>query len=319
VRALDGVSVNVPRFTDLYQKRVRILGRNLLVKDSDPEGRVLLRLYDVHTGQDLWKQTYPANSTVLKTEDTLLTGVVDPNGTVTVIDLHERKEVCKMSVSREHITKLQDGHLLQDAEKYYVVLNLPVDPQVAPFGGPTPNVQWGLRAVMANGWTYAFDRRTGKVGWYSQLQNQMLVLDRFQDLPFVLFTARFNEPIGGPVNRGANQVVLVRSIDKRTGKLVFDKKYSGTNNQQFYALNLNQRERTIELIGYNMKVLFSLEGVEKVGAANQANDGAVAGNAPVEPVQVLEAPVRRIRAVPRVIQIQAAPPVQRLPVPDPGR
>ena len=42
--------VKVPDFTEAYQHRVRVLGRNLLVKEDGPMGAMSLRLYDVLTG-----------------------------------------------------------------------------------------------------------------------------------------------------------------------------------------------------------------------------------------------------------------------------
>src|SRR5262249_26011436 len=46
-RAQDGASVAVPPFAALFQKRQRILGRELLVADTGASG-LDLRLYDVH-------------------------------------------------------------------------------------------------------------------------------------------------------------------------------------------------------------------------------------------------------------------------------
>src|SRR5262249_36544954 len=68
-RAQDGASVPVPNFAALYQKRKRILGRELLVADNLPTGGLNLRLYDVHTGKDLWSQGFPAGSVVLQSEE----------------------------------------------------------------------------------------------------------------------------------------------------------------------------------------------------------------------------------------------------------
>src|SRR5262249_21181808 len=40
LRAYDGVSVQVPDFSALYQRRIRVLGRNLLLTDTDPQGKL---------------------------------------------------------------------------------------------------------------------------------------------------------------------------------------------------------------------------------------------------------------------------------------
>jgi hypothetical protein len=270
VRALDGVPVSVPRFVEAFRHKTRILGRNLLVQETDPENRVALHLYDVHTGQDLWKQTYPAKSTVLKTEDPLLTGVVDPTGTVTVVDLRARKEVAKLSVNPEYLVKLEDASLLRDSDQYLLALNQPIDPQNAPFGPPVANVTWGMRSMRVNGWLYCFDRVTGKAKWWYEEKNQMLVLDQFENLPIVLMTSRLNQPnVGGGGIRvgGANQVVLIRVREKGTGKLVLDESQPPGNNQPFHALYMNPKDRSIELVSVTHKIKFAMQEAGEKGAA----------------------------------------------------
>jgi hypothetical protein len=99
LRAHDGVSVNVPEFGPLYQRRLRIVGRHLLLSDPDARG-VTLRLYDVHTGKDVWKKTFTANAVVLRSEDPELVGVAEPgsDGKVTVFNLHTQQVVLQTRV-----------------------------------------------------------------------------------------------------------------------------------------------------------------------------------------------------------------------------
>src|SRR5262249_18254241 len=124
LRAQDGVSIPVADFATAFQNRVRFLGRHLLVKDSDSKS-VTLRLYDVLEGKDLWKKEFPLNSVVLKTEDSELAGVVDPDGRVTAFDLATGKEVFRAALLPQHIEKAQTIYLLQDSRQFYVLINLP--------------------------------------------------------------------------------------------------------------------------------------------------------------------------------------------------
>src|SRR5262249_28331169 len=94
-RASDGGAVDVPEFSTIFQNRQRVLGRHLFLKEDD-KVKVVLRLYDVHTAKDVWQQSYPAGSIVLRSEDPNLTGVVEPDGKVTVMDLRTQKEVLKV-------------------------------------------------------------------------------------------------------------------------------------------------------------------------------------------------------------------------------
>ena len=44
-----------PDFGGLYQKRIRQVGRNLLLSETDAKGQLVFRLYDVLTGKDTGK------------------------------------------------------------------------------------------------------------------------------------------------------------------------------------------------------------------------------------------------------------------------
>src|SRR5262249_16910229 len=70
LRAHDGVAVPVADFSEVFPNRVRTLGRNLLLREVDKtDGKTVFRLYDVHTGKDLWKKTFTANALRLESED----------------------------------------------------------------------------------------------------------------------------------------------------------------------------------------------------------------------------------------------------------
>src|SRR5262249_19157484 len=219
LRAEDGVAVKgVPDFSAAYQNRLRSFGRRLLVRDN-VQGSVALRLYDVLTGKDVWKQTFPADSVVLRSEDPNLTGAVAPDGAVTIIDLRTQETILKTRTAfREHVEKLQEAHLLLDNDKYYLALNKSPNAQLNQWGGTMTNVMYGLRAIIVKGWLYAFDRATGKAAWWHKAENQMIIMEQFRDLPIVQFTARYHKPINRLGN--AAQMVPFRSLHKRTGKLL---------------------------------------------------------------------------------------------------
>ncbi|HEV3258768.1 MAG TPA: PQQ-binding-like beta-propeller repeat protein, partial [Gemmataceae bacterium] len=261
LRARDGATVeNVPDFSNPWQHRIRTLGSKLLVSETDPEAGLVLRLYDVYTGKDVWKRTFSAKARVIRTEDDELTGVVEPDkdGKVTVIDLHTRKEVLVTRIDPAKLEKVaEDGvHLLRDNDHYYLTINAPFDPAANPWGGPWSNLNTGMRTVQVNGMVYAYHRATGKLNWYTDCPNQMLVLEHFAEMPILLFTSRYQKPIkDGAMIRGAVQVTATRSIDKRTGKLVYDKENNNNNGQQqFYAVNTDPKAGTIELVSYNFKI-----------------------------------------------------------------
>jgi outer membrane protein assembly factor BamB len=258
-RAYDGVSVKVPDFTDQYKKRLRVIGTRILLSDSDPKGGITMRLYDVPTGKDLWKQDFPANSTVLQSEDRNLAGILESDGKLKVYDLQAGKEILSNKVDPKFMDKVKDVHLLSDGKYVYVAFNGQVDPNLMPWGGVQQNMMPGLgfRSVPVNGELYAFELATGKMKWHNPVLNQMIVLEHFQDLPIVLFTSRYNKMVAVGAGRNVINVVAAGSIEKRTGKFKFNNE-NLPNGQNFHALNVDPKNGRIELVSWQMKVIHHL-------------------------------------------------------------
>jgi outer membrane protein assembly factor BamB len=249
LRASDGVRVEVPDFSNAYQNRVRILGRKLLVSETGRDG-LTLRLYDVHTGKDLWKKKFAAQSVALRTEDRNLAGAVEPNGQLTVVDLGSHKEVLNARLEEVDIKDVKEAVFLDDGDQFYLALNKAVDNTKVGNGGILyNNFANGTRCTLVNGMFYAFDRK-GKLHWHSiePITNQMVVLEQFKNMPIVLFSVRYNELAQG--GRWNHWVTATKSINKKTGKLVYDSRPRDYSNpHQFYVLNLDAKKGTIDLIG----------------------------------------------------------------------
>jgi outer membrane protein assembly factor BamB/tetratricopeptide (TPR) repeat protein len=266
LRAHDGATVPVADFADFYKDRIRVIGRTLLMATAESQGAKNLRLYDIQSGKDLWKRTFSANAIALKTQDANLAGMVEPDNEakVTVVDLNTRREVLRTRVDPKDLGKVQQAHLLRDRDLYYLIFDQPPDQQKNPGGGPWPSVSNGLYSIVTNGKIYAFDRSTGKLRWKNDVSGQMLVLNHFQDLPMLLFTARTQKAInqGGGVGRpmmGQMVVTSIKSIVKRTGKLLYEKELPPNDNSYFYALNTKSRDGKISFVHHNLTIEHSLE------------------------------------------------------------
>jgi len=286
LRAHDGVAVEVPDFGPLYSRRIRTVGRHLLLSETEKDA-VVVRLYDVHTGKDIWKKSFPAKAIVLKCEDPELAGAVDPkDGKVTVFNLHTQKEVLAATVDPKDLDKVQDIHFLNDNERFYLAIHRGADPGLNPWGGPWANVIYGMRCIPVNGKVYALEKDTGKFVWKVDAPNQMMIVDQFKDLPIMLFTARSQKPQNaGGINRGGViQVAATLSFDKRTGKRIYDKEFQNQSNQ-FHALNVNLQAGTIELVCYNLKIVHYVDGT---GGAKSS--GAVPKESKESVPQAKEAP-----------------------------
>jgi len=274
-RAQDGASVVVPNFAALYQKKLRIIGREMLVADTLPGGGLALRLYDVHTGKDLWSQNFPANTTVLHSQDPDLAGVIAPDGRVTGVSLSRRKVVLGGIVDVAHLKNLRQAHLLADAQFVYVMFHTqdPANPTE-----PWANLQSnsGLRGITVNGEVYAFNRRTSRIEWHNEVKNQQLVLEGWADMPVLLYTSRYmlNGNMGFPGRFPNNQVwgdVYVEAYEKKTGRLFY--KLPSTNREapmgqqylQVYAVNHDARAGKIEMTANNYKLTITQEAEISAG------------------------------------------------------
>ena len=250
-RAYDGSSVKAPDFREAYENRIRLVGRDLLVADKDKDATTL-RLYDPLTGKDLWKQAFAAKSYVLQAEDGDLTGVVEPDGRVRVVDLATRKEMPEpdKKIDPKFLEKDAVMTVLGDADDVYIVPNDPVEATTRVNTNLMPAT--GLRGLNVNGALYAFRRDSGKMHWRAEAADQQLVLDQFQEMPVVLLTAhtmKFQGGFGGM----QGQTTALQVIEKKTGKLL--RENSNVPQGQFYSLEVDGRRGKIEFISPQDKVV----------------------------------------------------------------
>jgi hypothetical protein len=265
LRAADGVAEPVPGFARLFAARVRTLGRCLLLAEDAPAGGKALRLYDVHAGKDVWRRAFAAGALVVRSEDPAVTGVVEPDHAVTLLESRTGRVLFKTPLQPEHAEKRQAAALVADADRYYLALTR------APENGLNwnPSAGFGIRSLKINGPLYALSRTGGAVEWVCDfLPHQMLLLEQVQDLPLLLFTAQYykSSPNGG----FEKQAVKVTGVDKRTGKLVYDKEFAPHN--QFHALRTDPQAGLIELVRQDVKISFRLAAEPAARAA--AFDGS---------------------------------------------
>jgi outer membrane protein assembly factor BamB/tetratricopeptide (TPR) repeat protein len=269
-RLADGGEVRVPGFEEAYRHRLRVVGHHILVSDTDADDRVRLRLYDVRAGKDVWVETYPAKAFVLRSAAPGLTGAVLPDGTVHVLDVASGKELLKPKMGSQYLVKVDEVRLLADAANVCVACVGAADPNITAFGGVRSNLMpgTGLRALPVNGQFYAFNRATGKVRWYVSMPNQMLVLNHFEELPVVLFTSTYQKWAINGAARNVQQVTAARAVEKRTGKPVYAND-SLPNGMSFHTLKVDAARGSAELVGFQVKVRFSVAGEKSAPGAGK--------------------------------------------------
>src|SRR5262249_24216390 len=143
-----------------------LYGRQILAAHVNGN-QYTVRLYDILSGKDVWSKNFPAGSMVMHTEDPNITGVLEANGKTTILDAHSGKELLTANVAQHRIAPqdwaaLKDVLLLQDAERYYIPLNKPVDAGRINQGLLHNNFNNGTRCLPVNGWFLALYKNDGK-------------------------------------------------------------------------------------------------------------------------------------------------------------
>lgn len=346
LRAIDGAPAEVADFGQVYQSRVRIRGRRILAATSSKEG-VTLRLYDITAGKDIWSKSFAERSTVVQTEDPDITGVIEPDGKLVVLDATSGKEILRNSVIQgrvkpDDVKNLHEPLLLRDHDRFYLALNRQVDANQVAGSVIGNNFSNGLRCAVVNGWFLAFqaadgqakigDRtrtwKKGDLAWHSftPITNQMIVLEQFRNLPVVLFSSRYNQIQGAQGINGTRWVTSTLSLNKRDGKLVWDTGTQQSNsNPLYYAFNIDLTAGTINMISFNGTLQHYVDDGRKLIQDNRGGQPGVAPGQPGVPPTGFApgvVPVPRqgaIRAVPvpinvRVRQIQAVPELPAVPI-----
>lgn len=274
LRAANGEPVDVPDFGFLYNRdnRIRIVGHKILAAQAG-KANLTLRYYDILKGKDVWSKTFDPRAVRLRTEDPDITGVIEPDGKMTVLNAFTGQKILESSVLQgrikaQDIKTLHDPILLQDDQRYYLALNHPVDSSMVAGGVIGNNFNNGLRCAVVNGWFLAFEKADGKgmfdkeerawkkgdLAWhsYKPIANQMIVLEQFRNLPVILFSSRYNQLIQKG-NLGSRWVTLSQSIDKETGRMIHDPPdWLPSNSAPYYqSFNIDMKAGTINMVGFN--------------------------------------------------------------------
>ena len=269
MRAIDGAPVAAADFSGVYQNKIRIMGRKILAAVPSPN-KLTIKLYDILAGKDVWSKEFHPKAVVLNTEDANLTGVIEPNGQVTALEVESGRVVLNTQVvvgrvTAEDVATVQQPLLLQDRERFYLALNQPLDGTKVSNNQILNNFGNGLRCLNVNGWLLAFFREDGQhlenglatphkrgdFHWHSakKLDNQMIVLEQFEQLPVIILSARYNEPINGG-GGGTRWLSTTKCLLRSSGKAIYDPGPRATAGMgsAFSTFSVDPREGTINLI-----------------------------------------------------------------------
>jgi hypothetical protein len=222
---------------------------------------------------------FPVGSYVMRSDDESLAGIVELNGKTTILDSKTGNvlavgNVAQYRVAPQELNGLSDVLLLQDADHYYIALNRPLNRQKVVVNNQTGkpevynNFTNGTHCHSVNGWFVALHKTDGQrtisgkdvkwskgdMAWHSQtpIENQMIVLEQFEQMPVVLFSSRYNEII--PNNGGLRWPCVTQALSKASGLWVHDSTNYGNSNPWYSELKVDLKSRTINLVSSNKSV-----------------------------------------------------------------
>jgi outer membrane protein assembly factor BamB len=243
LRAVDGVPLGVPDFYALYERKQRLLGRKLLLRETDPEGSVVLRLHDPAAGQDIWHKQFSPKALLMNSLESSVAGAVEGDGRVTIFDLETGKDLFQTGLDPKMLGESPTIHLLQDRGQTYLFFQ---QGGQAPAGDRRMNDQGSLalKNVLVNGPAFAFDTATGKERWRGDIPFQALIVEQFDDMPVVLCASYQTHML----KNGPKVKSMVLALDKRDGKTVYAEELDGRN-LRLHTLKVNPHDGSVECIG----------------------------------------------------------------------
>lgn len=254
-RALDGKPIEIPGVAKLLNHALMTHGSSLLLLEQNAAGalealgikrtrtlKTILRLHDPVTRTNQWQIEFPGRA------------VVSPLGTNEVIAVLSDGQVQRIEVATGNVTDLDsvlfkknalpvERYLLADDDRIYLITNS-MDNGGHTFGE-------SLNSIRVNGTIQAWNRADNKTCWQNpvKVSHQNLIVDRFQNMPVMLFISRTWRR-RGRANLGSLNVV---ALQKQSGKTLLDAKvpsvYSG-----FHAISIHPDEPSIELRSYNVRM-----------------------------------------------------------------
>jgi len=219
-------------------------GRRLVVWGR-PLDRQVLALRDLTTGEDVWSREFPPGSLVTQVEGEEAL-VLDPMGRLTCVDL-ARGEI-RFENELEMGDPATELQVVRTGDHYLVMANRPLP------NGPTIVRHSQNVHMTVNGTVHLLERDSGKRLWSAVVERQQFDPQQPAGLPLVTFASHVFEPRRG--GNGLEQRFLMTSLDRRTGKLLYEESRSDEP-LHFIDYRVDEDAQTIELQLFQSVVKFS--------------------------------------------------------------
>ena len=237
-RTADGAALPTKRVPP-WSQVMRAIGRKLLAWSSDGQ-QVTVRLFDVATQQDIWKQTIDSSAKAAFADDGKL-GVLQGDGKFQLLDVDSGKALIDAKV--DAIDPLGAIFVLRHRDRYVLVATQAstADVQVhkgwvvRPLQTPSP-----MQSPAINGAMHGFDP-DGRLAWSQPVRHLSLPLNQPAASPVVGLMSHLYGTTGRQTVRAGASLVLV---DKRTGRVIHRDLLDGV--PQSYEQHVDRENQVVE-------------------------------------------------------------------------
>jgi outer membrane protein assembly factor BamB len=214
LRASTGELLGTRRIAPIEDRMVT-LGQKMLTWQP-VEGQQSLEMRDLAADQVSWSFRFAAGSKAALVAQEVV-GVLQPDGEFSLIRLADGQRLTQEKLIADKM--LLGIYLLPWERGYILATHAAVTASSNQSVQPYPNTP---DCPLLTGRLYAFDRENGKPLWPApvKISQQGLLLSQPRDLPMLVLLRQMTRP--GPIS-SRDPRLSVLCIDKRTGKVVYDR------------------------------------------------------------------------------------------------
>jgi len=258
--AINGAAVVRPaRFAPLSTTCLATLGSRLLLWRPEDDGARVLELYDVWGQKAVWPARRFDGGSVIDVAEDRWVGICEPDGHFVLVDAQSGSAVVdtrlRAGAARQALPRLEGLSLMRCDEGFLVVTHHPRTQTDPPQQIIQPIAGMAVRPVNL-GWVFAFDPQ-GQPLWPRpvQVNDQHLPLEQPPGLPVLVFASQvYNRQ---PANPASRYQVSLLCLDKRTGRVVFEKQYANTSHTFEAIGNTEEHSVTLRLQRNRVKLTFT--------------------------------------------------------------
>jgi len=200
-------------------------------------GQISVYSFHPQSQEQNWNLDFPRDSQFGLFNHHFLS-VLSPQGEIVIVDLKTGKKSSLETLPKAELKQHKNFYLVSDGNFIYF----------SSHSQSSNAISVNVPSIPINGMLYVFDRQTGKRLWNQEFQNQHLVLNEQNPLPFVMLVARDHKRMG---NRSTS-ILHLQAVDQQTGKNLL--KWEAPIESNIRAIDVDYRQKMVEILMYNVRI-----------------------------------------------------------------